>query len=217
MGTGKWLLPEEDKWHFAYMLPKEHLDKPTQLVIPSSLQMGWCDSPAYFCAASEMGCKPIGSLDEHPLEGMLLCPEDWLDSIIKAKLANFVHLLEVYINDFIQLAQMMDPEQLLFYKPFCTEYTQCFCHLPSLDMMVRTQSHRRNWDKVMDYGRYARKSWVGCSMEHGSASNFHWTMLKGSPWKFIRSYANPQFLASGLNSYMESCVILALAFLQGRA
>ncbi len=84
-GYWRMVVPEEDEWHFAYVLPKEHPDEPTQLVIPSSLQMGWCDSPAYFCAASETGrdvaeelaAKPTGSLPEHPLEGMLLRPEDW--------------------------------------------------------------------------------------------------------------------------------------------
>jgi len=32
------VLPEDDDWHFAYVLPKASLDELTQLVIPSSIQ-----------------------------------------------------------------------------------------------------------------------------------------------------------------------------------
>jgi hypothetical protein len=46
------------------------------LVIPSSLQMGWSDSPAFFCGATKMACnvaeelikEPTGSLLPHVLE-----------------------------------------------------------------------------------------------------------------------------------------------------
>jgi hypothetical protein len=111
---------EDDEWHFAYVLPKLHLDEPTQLVIPSSLQMGWCDSPAYFCAASETArdvteqliARSRGSLVEHPLEGYLIRPEDWPVDTIEQTSDKFTHLLEVYIDDFIQLAQTTNQEQL---------------------------------------------------------------------------------------------------------
>lgn len=43
---------EEDSWHLAYVLPKLSPEEPTRLVIPS-LQMGWVNSPAFFCAATE--------------------------------------------------------------------------------------------------------------------------------------------------------------------
>jgi hypothetical protein len=71
------VVPEHGEGHFAYVLPKASPDEPTQLVIPSSLQMGWCDSPAYFCAASETtrdvaetlaAKQPEGSLDERHIE-----------------------------------------------------------------------------------------------------------------------------------------------------
>ena len=39
-------------YNFAYVLPGPP-GAPTQLVIPSALQMGWNESPAYFCAATE--------------------------------------------------------------------------------------------------------------------------------------------------------------------
>jgi hypothetical protein len=41
-----------EEWNFAYVLP-EVGKKSTKLVIPKSLQMGWIETPPYFCAASE--------------------------------------------------------------------------------------------------------------------------------------------------------------------
>ena len=43
---------EGEEWNFCYVLPQEP-GKPIhiQLVVPVSLQMGWVESPPYFCAA----------------------------------------------------------------------------------------------------------------------------------------------------------------------
>jgi hypothetical protein len=41
-----------EEWKFAYVLPQPH-GEPVCLVVPDSLQMGWVESPAYFCVASE--------------------------------------------------------------------------------------------------------------------------------------------------------------------
>ncbi len=41
-----------EEWNFAYVLPQED-GKPVTLVVPTSLQMGWVESPPYFCAAME--------------------------------------------------------------------------------------------------------------------------------------------------------------------
>jgi hypothetical protein len=58
----KWDI-KDDFWHmcykdgaegnFAYVLPQAE-GQPSRLVVPTSLQMGWVESPPYFCAASEM-------------------------------------------------------------------------------------------------------------------------------------------------------------------
>ena len=52
-GYWRMCVSEEDAWNFAYVLPQEHLDEEIYLVIPDALQMGWCESPAFFCAATE--------------------------------------------------------------------------------------------------------------------------------------------------------------------
>jgi hypothetical protein len=40
------------EWNFAHVLPQPE-GGPIQLVIPTSLQMGWVESPPYFCAVTE--------------------------------------------------------------------------------------------------------------------------------------------------------------------
>jgi hypothetical protein len=120
-GYWRMVVPAEDEWHFAYVLPKLHPDEPTQLVIPSSLQMGWCDSPAFFCAAletardvaDELATAPIGTITAHPLEHMLVSPQHWMEETLEEKAADFLRLMEVYVDDFIQLAQTEDPTELL--------------------------------------------------------------------------------------------------------
>ena len=127
-GYWRMVVPAEEEWNFAYVLPKLHANEPVQLFIPSSLQMGWCDSPAYFCAASEttrdvaktLAKAPMGSLDQHPLEQYLVPPANWPDEDIEQQEAKFTHLLEVYIDDFIQLAQTSDPKQLTHLSGFVT-------------------------------------------------------------------------------------------------
>jgi hypothetical protein len=39
---------DEDAWNFCYVLPSLHEsinEDDTELVVPNSLQMGWCESP----------------------------------------------------------------------------------------------------------------------------------------------------------------------------
>jgi hypothetical protein len=56
-------------------LPQE-AGEPVRLVVPTSLQMGWVESPTYFCAASETARDvaaeyietPVGSLPAHKFE-----------------------------------------------------------------------------------------------------------------------------------------------------
>jgi hypothetical protein len=41
-----------EEWNFAYVLPQLE-EAPKHLVIPTSLHMGWVESPPYFCAVTE--------------------------------------------------------------------------------------------------------------------------------------------------------------------
>ncbi len=72
---GFWRLEMEDgaEWNYAYILP-QHPGQPCYLVVPTSLQMGWVESPPFFCVASETArdvaqdyCKTtIGTLAPPP-------------------------------------------------------------------------------------------------------------------------------------------------------
>lgn len=60
--------------NFAYVLP-DPPGHPIRLVIPHALQMGWAESPGYFCAATETGRDVMQAIIEaetplpaHPLE-----------------------------------------------------------------------------------------------------------------------------------------------------
>ena len=119
-GYWRMVVTPDEEWNFAYILPKLEPNEPTQLVIPSCLQMGWCRSASYFCAASEtardvsqaLAEQKPGTLPEHPLESFLLPPTLQLADPDSAAAWDFLHLIEVYIDDFIQLAQCSDPIQL---------------------------------------------------------------------------------------------------------
>ena len=55
INNGYWQMSIEysGEWNFAYMLPPTPECDEILLVIPSALQMGWCESPAFFCTATE--------------------------------------------------------------------------------------------------------------------------------------------------------------------
>ncbi len=51
---GFWWMDAEEgaEWNFSYVLPQRP-SQPIYLVVPTSLQMGWVESPPFFCVASE--------------------------------------------------------------------------------------------------------------------------------------------------------------------
>ncbi len=53
LADGYWrMVVEPDaRWNFAYVMPSAE-GQPIRLVIPRALQMGWNESPAYFCATT---------------------------------------------------------------------------------------------------------------------------------------------------------------------
>ena len=122
--------------HTCYLSP----DEPMHLVVPSCLQMGWCKSAFYFCTGSEtahdigktLTYTPVRLLPTHPLEQHLV-PIDLEqntpnnnqddDNNDNGSITKFLHLLEVYIDGFIQLAQTTVPSDLLhlscaYYMPY---------------------------------------------------------------------------------------------------
>eukprot|EP00957_Ditylum_brightwellii_P057572 4365090-Ditylum_brightwellii.AAC.1 len=45
------IVPEDQRWNFCYIIP-DPPGHPIRIVVPSSLQMGWRESPGYFCDAT---------------------------------------------------------------------------------------------------------------------------------------------------------------------
>ena len=125
-GYWRMSVPPADEWSFAYVLPKLDPTEPTQIVVPSALQMGWSESPAFFCSATETArdvaderiAEPIGSVLPHELEDMTIDKAELararalLPTITETDQETFAHLLEVYIDDFCGLCQSTD-EQVL--------------------------------------------------------------------------------------------------------
>ena len=65
-GFWRMAVSDDDAWNFCYVLPstsKEitNLDDIT-IVVPNSLQMGWCESPPFFCSGTETARDVIADL-----------------------------------------------------------------------------------------------------------------------------------------------------------
>jgi hypothetical protein len=121
---GFWRLDCEQgqEWNFCYVLPAPP-GEPIRLVVPTSLQMGWIESPPYFCTASETARdvaeqylqQPVGSLPHHKfLERTQQHNE--INSLPTTDTTPFKFVLEVYMDDFIGLAIPTSIQQLRHYS-----------------------------------------------------------------------------------------------------
>lgn len=116
-GTSKMVFGE---WNFAYVLPQEE-GKPVKLVVPTSLQMGWIESPGYFCAAADTGRDVaaqyaetlIGSLPNHKFLSYTADGEAFAKLPLSTNNANFKYLIECYMDDYISMVIPTSREQLL--------------------------------------------------------------------------------------------------------
>jgi hypothetical protein len=119
---GFWRMDAEEgtEWNFAYVLP-QHPGQPSYLVVPTSLQMGWVESPPFFCAASETArdvaqdyCEnKFGTLPDHKFTNYVIGNKAYDELPEKNdKENNFRYLLEVYVDDFVSLVIPTSWEQL---------------------------------------------------------------------------------------------------------
>jgi hypothetical protein len=109
---GFWRLDcaEGEEWNFAYVLPSS-IKNDITLVVPTSLQMGWSESPAYFCAASETARdvaatyaeQPIGHLPPHQFLAKTQQHEDYMNTRSPSD-GPLQYLIEVFVDDFIAIA-----------------------------------------------------------------------------------------------------------------
>ncbi len=109
-----------EEWNFAYVLPQEDR-KPITLVVPTSVQMGWVESPPYFCAATETSRDiateyietTISSLPHNKFEHYVVDAPEYADlpeMAIDSK--GFGYMDVVYVNNFMSLVIPVSREQL---------------------------------------------------------------------------------------------------------
>ncbi len=111
---GFWRLDcqEGEEYNFAYVLPQPD-DTPKDewiIVVPTSLQMGWIESPGFFCTATETSRDiidiyantPLGALPEQRFE--LYALRSIHDSNLPAKSDKPLnYMTEVYMDNFVSL------------------------------------------------------------------------------------------------------------------
>ena len=105
-GFWRLVVRPEDSYNFAYVLPQLP-GQPLRIVIPSALQMGWVESPSYFCTVTE-SARDITqhlltnnvTLPHHPVEDMMTIP------VIppRARASSPSCLPQVYVDDFCNAA-----------------------------------------------------------------------------------------------------------------
>jgi len=80
-GFWRMAVNDDNAWNFCYVLPSDNPNidiDDIKIIVPNCLQMGWCESPPFFCATSEMARNAIESLlqevtlPEHPFEEKML-------------------------------------------------------------------------------------------------------------------------------------------------
>ena len=119
---GFWRMDGEEgqELNFAYVLPQPP-GMPIILVVPTSLQMGWVESPPFFCAASETARDIIEEYIETPVSS--LPPHKFIkysmtsDAVRELPVANgtktgFSYMIEVFVDDFMSLVIPVTQEQL---------------------------------------------------------------------------------------------------------
>ncbi len=111
-GFWRMMCEEGEEWNFVYVLPQRE-GEPVKLVVTISLQMGWVESPPYFCAASETARDiamdytntKVGSLPTHKFTNYTRGDEEATqlpvtDAHPKGSLR---YNVEVYVDDFMSI------------------------------------------------------------------------------------------------------------------
>ncbi len=113
-GFWRLVIRDEDCFNFAYILP-QRAGKPTRLVVPAAIQMGWVESPGFFCTVTESA----RDLTQHLVDNAVLLPRDPVEDLMKiadvpvrGRTDNPTKLLQVYVDDFCHAAtQSLDGTQ----------------------------------------------------------------------------------------------------------
>ena len=120
-GFWRMMCEEGEEWNFAYVLPQRE-GEPVKLVVPTSLQMGWVESPPYFCAASETARDiamdysntKVGSLPTHKFAHYTRGDEETelLPATDEHQNRSLRYNVEVYVDDFMSIVMPTSKAQL---------------------------------------------------------------------------------------------------------
>ena len=115
---------DESAWNFCYAMPnsssnKDDLDN-IQIIVPNSLQMGWCESPPFFCAVTETARDVMEhlllqeKLPHHKFEDIMMNKTENTTRLVAA--ASCVNLLEVFVDDFMAITNNEQPYHLQHFS-----------------------------------------------------------------------------------------------------
>ena len=105
-GFWRMVVGNEDAWNFCCVLPSEtnnmDIDE-IKIVVPNALQMGCCESPPFFCAASETARDTIQALlemdclPEHIFDGKMMNGTHFAEGITLNN--GTITVIEVFVDD----------------------------------------------------------------------------------------------------------------------
>ena len=120
-GFWRMAVNDNDAWNFCYVLPtlnKEVDVDNIEIVVPNSLQMGWCESPPFFCTGSETARDLIERMCRKPLpphefENIMVPPSDQKEVTRSSLPQAPITSVEVYVDDFIGITNVGTREHLI--------------------------------------------------------------------------------------------------------
>ena len=123
-GFWRMLVSNDDAWNFCYVMPSSpphtNVDE-IEIVVPNSLQMGWCESPPFFCAATETARDVIASLlnsqTSLPHHSLLQQMLENTETLSRLQATSFtVNILEVFVDDFIAATNKLTRAHLTHFS-----------------------------------------------------------------------------------------------------
>jgi hypothetical protein len=109
-----------EEWNFAYVLPQEE-GKQITLMVPTSLQIGWVESPPYFCATTEIlrnisteySETAVNLLPCHKFKKYIVEAMEFANLLeLELNVQGFWYMVEVYVDNFMSLVIPVSREQL---------------------------------------------------------------------------------------------------------
>jgi len=131
-----------------------------------------CDSPGLFCIATETTCdiaqellnNTLVPLPPHPLKDLCLHVSCTFPNVLLTPINQSLQLLEVYVDDFLGLAQVQSHKQLLHSTcAVLHSIHQIFPPASVTKNLMMNPLPLKNFSKGMDTGKPPKKSLDGPS------------------------------------------------------